>query len=172
MRDIKILLFPTAMTLLIGGAAIAHAQGVEAEEAAATPTAVAEPEGTLPAAENQRAYQAIRPCIGAGYLPYSYPAIGSCPCGDDLCFNPHRYYCCGKEYKKAWFHKWVGSHLGKRSMLDDYWCPCLYPRVVPRPYLRTVKLAGEQPPLEPPPLPADSEAGGSPAPAAPADASG
>ncbi len=167
MRRFRILLLPTAMALLIGGATVARAQNGETEPA--DPASVAGPEGLPPVAENQWTYQAIRPCIGAGYLAYSYPAVGSCPCGDDLCFDPHRYYCCGKQYKKAWLHKWLGSHLGKRSMLDDYCCPCLYPRAVPRPYLRRVKLANEPLPLESPPLPEHLDA--APAPA-PADASG
>ena len=151
MRHFRIVLIPTAVALLACGSANGQDQSADVETVADVD---AESVNSVPVYGDQRAHEAIRPCIGAGYIPYSYPAIGSCPCGDDLCFNPHRYYCCGKQYKKAWFRKWSGSHLGKRSMLDDYWCPCIYPTTVPRPYLRTVKLTNEQPlPLEPPPLP-------------------
>lgn len=159
MPSFRTVLLPAALMLLVGGSAAGRAQDGEADAAP-----VSESDGSQPVAEHQRAYQLIRPCIGAGYIAYSYPAVGSCPCGDDLCFNPHRYYCCGKEYKKAWFHKWAGSHLGKRSMLDDYCCPCLYPRVAPRPYLRTVKFVSEPPVLEPDPLPAAPEPADAPAP--------
>ncbi len=167
MPSSRTLLLPAALTLLVGGSTVGRAQDGEADAAA-----VAESGGSQQAVEHQRAYQMIRPCIGLGYLPYSYPAVGSCPCGDDLCFHPHRYYCCGKEYKKAWFHKWVGAHCGKRSMLDDYCCPCLYPRAVPRPYLRAVNLVSKPPVSEPAPRPGDPQPTEAPAPPAPSDGPG
>ncbi len=95
----------------------------------------------LPEERNQKtyvSYEAIRPCIGTGYRAYSYPAVGTYSFGDEHCFHPQRYYCGGKPYKKAWLHKWVGTQLGKRSMLDDYSCDCLHPTMVPRAYLRTI----------------------------------
>lgn len=80
-----------------------------------------------PAGETQRT--AFTPCIGRGYVPYSYPAVGSCPCGASCCFHPWRYYCGGKSYKRQWFRTWFGAHFGKGSMLDQYPCECLFPTV-------------------------------------------
>lgn len=152
MQDFSKLLFPIMSMLLIGGSAMGQDHVLDDEAAVDAETIHSEPAAPL-----QRVYQATRPCIGAGYVPYAYPAVGSCPCGDDACFDPHRYYCCGKQYKRAWFHKWVGSHLGKRSMLDDYPCACIYPTAVPRPYLREVKPVVDQFPSAPPSAPADTE---------------
>ena len=96
-------------------------------------------------------HEAVRPCIQSGYVPYSYPAVGSCRCGDDGCFHPHRYYCCNSDtYKKGWLRKWIGTQLGKRSMLDDYSCECICPTSVPRPYLRTVNTKALPAVVEPP----------------------
>lgn len=90
--------------------------------------------------ETDVSYEAIRPCIGVGYQPYTYPAVGTCPCGDSPCFHPQRYYCGGKTYKKSWMKKWIGTQFGKRSMLDDYCCDCLVPTAVPRTYLKTIAV--------------------------------
>ena len=68
-----------------------------------------------------------RPCLGAGYVPYAYPAFGSCPCDTDRCFLPAQYYCGGKPYRRQWFGKWVRAHLGNGSMLEDFPCECIYP---------------------------------------------
>jgi hypothetical protein len=113
------------------------------------PTATAQ---SLSASEQPTVYTVIRPAIQSGYVPYSYPAVGTCRCGDDQCFHPHRYYCCNSAaaYRKCWFRKWVGTQFGKRSMLDDYPCDCINPTFVPRPYYRAVKTV----PVEPPSVPA------------------
>lgn len=140
------------VAVLIGGSAIAQNLGTDGDV-----LSDAEPVNAIAVPAAQKTYQVTRPCIGAGYVPYSYPAVGSCPCGDDACFDPHRYYCCGKQYKRAWFHKWVGSHVGKRSMLDDYPCACIYPTAVPRPYLREVKPVVDHFPSAPPSTPTDTE---------------
>ncbi|GAB5441369.1 MAG: hypothetical protein Fues2KO_17180 [Fuerstiella sp.] len=103
-------------------------------------------------------HEAIRPCIQSGYVSYEYPAVGSCHCGDDGCFHPHRYYCCSSDaYKKGWMRKWIGTQLGKRSMLDDYLCECICPTTVPRPYLRTVRTNVLPAAVEPPKMPAATE---------------
>ena len=103
-------------------------------------------------------YEAVRPCIGSGYVPYTYPALGTCRCGNDGCFHPHRYYCCNSDaYKKGWLRKWVGTQLGKRSMLDDYRCECICPTSLPRPYLRTVKTNVMSPTVEPSQIPGAAE---------------
>ena len=57
------------------------------------------------------------PYIGRGYVPYSYPALATCPCGSNTCYNAGRYYCGGKPYKRQWFKTWLRAHLGKGSML-------------------------------------------------------
>lgn len=69
------------------------------------------------------------PCIGRGYVPYAYPAVDSCQCGSDCCFNAGRYYCGGKPYRRQWFKTWLRAHLGKGSMLDQYPCECQFPTV-------------------------------------------
>lgn len=68
-----------------------------------------------------------RVCLGTGYLPYSYPAFGSCPCALDQCFPPAPYYRGGKAYSTNWLRKWARAHLGRGSMLEAYACPCIYP---------------------------------------------
>lgn len=74
---------------------------------------------------------AFSTCPGQGYIAYSYPAIGSCPCGDDRCFHPGHYYaCCGDgdpSYKKAFWKRWLKAHFCGRSMLDGVACQCLNP---------------------------------------------
>ena len=70
-------------------------------------------------------------CPGRGFLPYSYPAFGSCPCGEDGCFPPVRYYgACGdadSAYKKSFWRRWRQAHFGGGSMLDGVPCHCIYP---------------------------------------------
>ena len=85
-------------------------------------------------------HRLIRPCLGRGYVPYSYPAIDSCPCARNCCFHPGRYYCGGKAYRKQWFRKWLRAHLGSGSMLDEYPCQCTFP-TAGRPYLKSVSSA-------------------------------
>ena len=69
----------------------------------------------------------FQPCFGAGYLPYAYPGFDTCPCGNDGCFHPNKYFCGGKAYRRQWLRKWVRSHLGRGSMLEGYPCPCIFP---------------------------------------------
>lgn len=74
-------------------------------------------------------------CLGNGYVPYSYPGIGTCPCGppEAGCFHPWNYYHGGKSYKRSWLGKWLKAHLGHGSMLEGYPCHCTQPTVT-RPY--------------------------------------
>lgn len=79
----------------------------------------------------------VRPCLGAGYIPYSYPAVDSCPCARDDCFPPARYYCGGEAYRDHWWSKWLRAHFAGGSMLDGYPCHCVFP-TVGRPIVQTV----------------------------------
>ena len=100
-------------------------------------------------------YEPIQPCLGRGYISYSLPAIDSCPCANDCCFHPGRYFCGGKKYRKQWYRKWFRAHLGRGSMLDDYPCECVYP-AVGRTYLRMLTggmKPSDQIPSPPPPAP-------------------
>ena len=103
-------------------------------------------------ASSQSTYEVVQPCLGRGYVPYSYPAIDSCHCARTGCFHPARYYCGGKQYRKQWFHKWVKAHLGRGSMLDSYPCHCVYP-TAGRPYLRSVSVISASPRATLPPAP-------------------
>ena len=95
----------------------------------------------LASSQSSSSYELVQPCLGRGYVPYSYPAIDSCHCARSGCFHPARYYFGAKEYRKQWFHKWVKVHLGRGSMLDTYPCHCVYP-TSGRPYLRSVLVSG------------------------------
>ena len=110
--------------------------GADGKPTASDSQEVQRPSATPVVALPRRA--AVLPCIGDGYVPYSYPAFGTCPCGDNSCYDPARYYCGGKPYQKQWFRKWVRAHLGVGSMLDDVPCECRFPVSV-RPYYRTVR---------------------------------
>lgn len=76
---------------------------------------------------------ALPDCPSVGYVPYAYPPFGSCPCDDDGCFHPRRYYaCCGEgdpAYKKAFWRRWLRTHFHGGSMLDGVPCHCVYPPV-------------------------------------------
>ena len=69
------------------------------------------------------------PCLGAGYIPYSYPAVDNCSCATDGCFPPARYYCGGEAYRDSWFRKWLRAQFCGGSMLDGYPCHCMFPSV-------------------------------------------
>ena len=97
-----------------------------------------------------------RPALGAGYVPYRYPAVDTCPCGDAGCYHPGWYYCGGKSYRRAWWRRWAGAHLGHGSLLDAYPCHCVLPT-----FGRAVRFnpaAGVSPDSEPavPAVPADA----------------
>ncbi len=92
------------------------------------------------ATPSRHRYETVQPRLGRGYVPYSYPAFDSCPCAQDGCFHPGRYYCGGKAYRKQWFRKWVKTHLGRGSMLDGYPCECISP-TAGRPYLKAARLS-------------------------------
>ena len=66
-------------------------------------------------------------CPQGSYIPYTYPAFESCPCGADGCYHPAPYYGGSQCYRRSWFHKWLRAHLGLGSMLEDYPCPCVLP---------------------------------------------
>lgn len=68
-----------------------------------------------------------QPPLVAGYIGYTYPALGTCPCRSDHCFHPWRYYCGGKNYRSAWRRKWLRAHFGHGSMLENYPCECICP---------------------------------------------
>lgn len=73
----------------------------------------------------------VSACPGEGYIAYSLPAIGSCPCGDDRCFHPGRYYTCRGDgdpaYKKAFWRRWFRAHFRHGSMLEGVPCECVAP---------------------------------------------
>jgi len=108
------------------------------------------------AKKNQR-HELVRPCLGRGYVAYSYPAFDSCPCAGNDCFHPGRYYCGGKPYRKQWFRKWLRAHVGRGSMLDDYACECRFP-TVGRVYRRPAPSAPNGPGVPPVPAPVASPA--------------
>jgi hypothetical protein len=70
---------------------------------------------------------AVPTCPGRGYVLYSYPAIGRCPCDHDGCFQPGRYYSCDDAYEKAFWRRWRRAHFHGGSMLDGVPCRCLVP---------------------------------------------
>lgn len=94
-------------------------------------------------AENpsQSSFEVFQPCLGRGYIPYSYPAFDSCPCAAGGCFHPAWYYCGGANYREQWFCRWLKVHLGHGSMLDGYPCDCIRP-AAGRAYLRSVSASG------------------------------
>ncbi len=92
-------------------------------------------------------------CPGQGYVGYSYPAIGSCPCRDDRCFHPGRYYACGDDadstYKKSFWKRWCRAHFCGGSMLNGVPCQCISPPSLP--VAASAAFAG--PSLQIPPVP-------------------
>ena len=90
---------------------------------------------------DQLPQQFVRPCLGAGYVPYAYPGFETCPCGGDSCFHPAWYYCGGEPYRKRWWRTWLGAHVGRGSMLERHPCDCVFPGLG-RPVLQTVPPAG------------------------------
>jgi hypothetical protein len=107
---------------------------------------------------------AVPTCPGRGYVPYSYPAIGSCPCGDDGCFDPGRYYACDDAYRKSFWRRWRRAHLCGGSMLNGVPCRCVVPpgRPVsgplrePKPEREVVPVPAAAPPSQ---APASEDAG-------------
>jgi hypothetical protein len=80
------------------------------------------------AAASEPAGQMLVPtCPGRGYVAYSYPAFGSCPCEEDRCFHPGRYYSCSDAYEKSFWRRWRRAHFHGGSMLDDVPCHCIDP---------------------------------------------
>lgn len=66
-------------------------------------------------------------CPVNGYIPYNYPAMGSCPCGEDGCFRPIRYYACDNGYEKSFWRRWLRAHFRGGSMLEGAPCQCISP---------------------------------------------
>jgi len=93
----------------------------------------------------------VQPCLGRGYVAYSYPSFGSCQCESDCCFHPGRYYCGGKPYRKQWFRTWVRAHLGHGSMLDNTPCQCIYP-TASKSFLRPPRVSARPEPRFLPPI--------------------
>lgn len=89
---------------------------------------------------------------GTNYVGYSYPAFGSCPCMNDRCLLPGRYYAhCGEgdaTYKKAFWKRWLRAHFCGGSMLDGVPCECSNP-----PPRWNVMLPPADLKLAPPPAP-------------------
>lgn len=106
-----------------------------------------------------RAYEVVSPRLGRGYVGYELPAVDSCPCSNDRCFPPCRYYFGGKPYVRSWYGRWLGAHFGHGSMLDAYSGWCLSPGLT-RPYWRTVspeELNSGPTPAPPEAVPASEE---------------
>lgn len=93
-------------------------------------------------------------CPGQGYVPYAYPAFGSCPCGEDGCFHPRPYYaCCGDSdpaYKQSFWRRWRRAHFRGGSMLDGVPCHCVFPPG------RAVMMTAAPTPAVVPPQPAEA----------------
>ena len=87
----------------------------------------------------------VATCPGRGYVPYSYPAVGSCPCEDGGCFHPGRYYSCDDRYEKSFWRRWARAHFCGGSMLDGVPCRCVSP-------------PGRSVSIRPEPLPAEPQA--------------
>lgn len=86
---------------------------------------------------SDRAYEVVCLRLGRGYVGYELPTLDSCPCSNDRCFHPCRYYFGGKPYVRSWCRRWLGAHVGRGSMLDAYAGQCLSPGLT-RPYWRPV----------------------------------
>jgi len=101
---------------------------------------------SLAAAEPVRI--SLTPCPGQGYIAYRYPAVGSCPCADESCFHPSRYYaCCGdadQAYRKQFWKRWLKAHFCGASLLDGVPCRCVSPSVI------AVAAPMATPPIDPP----------------------
>ena len=114
----------------------------ESPQTAGLPAAEAPPLANDHVEPEKKTYQVIRPCLGSGYVPYTYSAIDSCPCGSDGCFHPHKYYFGGKSYRMRWLHRWLRAKCphSSHSMLEDYPCECIFPKYG-RPYWRVLEAA-------------------------------
>lgn len=138
----------TILTIaLFAGAAVADDNGPKQTSPS---YGVREDSGATKAGTQTVQRTAYVPCVGRGYVPYSYPAIGSCPCGSDCCYHPWRYYCGGKSYERQWFRTWLRAHLGKGSMLDQYPCHCRFP-AAGRNYISSQRVPPNEKPVSPAP---------------------
>lgn len=151
-------------SVLLAGVVSMTITSAEADaEGAGEPDATGHTPLPLVAAPPAPPVQAFQPCFGRGYMPYAYPAFGSCPCGDDHCFHPGVYYHGGKPYRREWLCRWIRAHVGHGSMLEAYPCPCISP-VAGKPYLISPPappvqaeppFPAEPAPVPPPPAPAE-----------------
>ena len=149
MRIVTSLLLAGAGVLMIGLSAGAAKEW----QSTARPYPATGSAPTAPSAHSAgRRYEWMRPCLGRGYVAYSYPAFGSCPCSSENCFHPGRYYCGGKPYRKQWFRKWLRAHVGRGSMLDDHACECRFP-TAGRAYQRPVPTTPRESAVPPRPVP-------------------
>lgn len=143
MASLRIL--PVMAVIVLSSVTLAHADDVETYEQDGLRTRRSE---ALRVKDSQPAESpSFHPMLGRGYIPYTYPAIDSCPCATNGCFDPSRYYCGGKQYRKQWFRKWVKAHFGRGSMLDDYPCHCINP-VYGRPYRLPVSTTNAAPAMK------------------------
>ena len=141
------LLIDVAAALLVATGSMAAAQDV-ADPAAELP------DEAPPIAEEGLPHGVFRPCLGAGYVPYAYPAFGTCPCAEDGCFPAAPYFACGRcgeAYRERWLKKWARAHFGHASMLDGYPCHCILP-TAGRPYVARIAVSPGSP-TPPPPAP-------------------
>ena len=151
MRGLRILALGAATLALLSSVATA-------QETYRLPEAAEEVEPVQPSIldrSDDRAYEVVSPRLGRGYVGYELPAVDSCPCSNDRCFHPCRYYFGGKPYVRSWCRRWLGAHFGHGSMLDAYPSQCLSPGLT-RPYWRAVsaeELDSGPTPVEATPLP-------------------
>ncbi len=136
--------------LMVGGAAVLLLSSIAAAQ---EPSEDLEPVRTsILDRSGDGAYQVVSPRLGQGYVGYQLPAVDSCPCSNDRCFHPCRYYFGGNAYNKSWRRRWLSAQLGHGSMLDAYGGQCLSPGLT-RPYWRPLSTQEMNP--EPTPTPVD-----------------
>jgi hypothetical protein len=138
--------------LTIIGAAVVSLSSVTSAQEPQEAEELQPAESSILERSGDRAYEVVTPSLGRGYVGYELPAVDSCPCSNDRCFSPCRYYFGGKPYLRSWRHRWLSAHLGHGSMLDAYPCQCLSPGLT-RPYWRPVST----PETGAGPTPADDE---------------
>ena len=123
--------------LTIVGAAVVSLSSISSAQEPADAAEVQPMVSSILDRSSNRTYEVVTPSLGRGYVGYELPAVDSCPCCNDRCFNPCRYYFGGKPYIRSWRRRWLSAHLGHGSMLDAYPCQCLSPGLT-HPFWRPV----------------------------------